>query len=90
MYWSWGGFFDVENREAKITNDKQLTLSAGFWDDNARATSILKETKINEYWVNMYYDVSSSVEDFAVLFDFWKEGETTEEDANEILDITFI
>ncbi|MFN8246751.1 MAG: peptide chain release factor 2 [Ferruginibacter sp.] len=78
-----GGFFDVANREAKISNDKQLTLSPGFWDDNARATSILKEIKVNEYWVNMYHDVETSVEDFAVLFDFWKEGETSEEEVRE-------
>ncbi|MBL0057023.1 MAG: peptide chain release factor 2 [Chitinophagaceae bacterium] len=76
-------FLDVANREAKIENDKQLSLSPGFWDDNARATAILKETKVNEYWVNMFHDVESSVEDFAVLFEFWKEGEATEEEVRE-------
>ncbi|MEO6730975.1 MAG: peptide chain release factor 2 [Ferruginibacter sp.] len=76
-------FLDVANRETKINNDKQLSLSPGFWDDNVRATSILKETKVNEYWVNMYHDVESLVEDFAVLFEFWKEGEATEEEVKE-------
>ena len=80
MYSSWGGFFDVENRQDKINNDKQLSLSPGFWDDNARATSILKETKLNEYWVNLYEQVNTAVEDFAVLFEFWKEGEGSEDD----------
>ncbi|MEO7265848.1 MAG: peptide chain release factor 2, partial [Ferruginibacter sp.] len=74
-------FLDVDNRESKIEQDKQLSLSPGFWDDNARATSILKETKVNEYWVTMFYTVQTAVEDFAVLFDFWKEGEATEEEA---------
>ncbi|MDQ6609478.1 MAG: peptide chain release factor 2 [Bacteroidota bacterium] len=73
-------FLDVENRLDKIKNNKQLSLSPGFWDDNARATSILKETKLNEYWVTLYDQVDAAVEDFAVLFDFWKEGEGTEED----------
>jgi peptide chain release factor 2 len=77
---SWGGFFDVANRQDKITQDKQLTLAPGFWDDNARATSILKEIKVNEYWVKLYEQVHTEVDDFAVLFDFWKEGEGTEED----------
>jgi len=72
--WSWGGFFDVANREAKIANDKQLSLSPGFWDDNARATSILKEIKLNEYWIGLYHAVNTAVEDFAVLFEFWKAG----------------
>jgi peptide chain release factor 2 len=55
-------------------------LAPGFWDDNQRATSILKETKLNEYWVNMYVQVETAVEDFAVLFEFWKEGEGREEE----------
>ncbi|MCP9753394.1 peptide chain release factor 2 [Ferruginibacter sp. HRS2-29] len=79
-------FLDVANRESKINNDKQLSLSPGFWDDNARATSILKEINANEYWVNMYHRVSTLVEDFAVLFEFWKEGEATEEEARQAFD----
>ncbi|MEI6948257.1 peptide chain release factor 2 [Paraflavisolibacter sp. H34] len=75
-----GGFFDVENRRDKISNDKQLSLSPGFWDDNARATAILKDIKLNEFWVHLYEQVEASVEDFAVLFEFWKEGEGTEEE----------
>jgi peptide chain release factor 2 len=31
----------------------------------------------------MYRDVESAVDDFAVLFDFWKEGEATEEEVKE-------
>jgi peptide chain release factor 2 len=60
-----------------------LALSPGFWDDNNRATSILKETKLNEYWVTLYNGVDAAIEDFAVLFEFWKEGEGTEEDVKE-------
>lgn len=80
---SWGGFFDVENRLYKIAEDKQLSLSPGFWDDNKRATEILKETKNNEYWVKLYEDTNSAVEDFAVLFEFWKAGDATEEETKE-------
>jgi peptide chain release factor 2 len=76
----------VDNRSAKIEQDKQLSLSPGFWDDNKRATATIKEIKVNEYWVNMYNSVNTAVEDFAVLFEFWKEGEATEEDAKLVYD----
>ncbi|HUM96889.1 MAG TPA: peptide chain release factor 2 [Chitinophagaceae bacterium] len=79
-------FLDVDNRNAKIENDKQLSLSPGFWDDNARATSILKEIKLNEYWVNLYDDTNNAVEDFAVLFEFWKSGDATEDETQEAYD----
>lgn len=55
-----------------------MSLSPGFWDDNTRATAILKEIKANEYWIDLYKRVETAVEDFAVLFEFWKEGEESE------------
>ena len=58
-------------------------MSPGFWDDNTRATGIMKEIKVNEYWVQLYNDVANSVEDFAVLFDFWKSGDATEQETQE-------
>ncbi|MFN5023930.1 MAG: peptide chain release factor 2 [Chitinophagaceae bacterium] len=78
-----GGFFDVDNRLQKIDKDKQMSMSPGFWDDNTRATGIMKEIKVNEYWVQLYNDVANSVEDFAVLFDFWKSGDATEQETQE-------
>ncbi len=72
------------NRRDKINRDKQLTLAPGFWDDNERATQILKDIKLNEYWVKLYEQVEASVEDFAVLFDFWKAGEGGEQDVKEL------
>ncbi|MFN3795657.1 MAG: peptide chain release factor 2 [Chitinophagaceae bacterium] len=73
-------FLDVENRQIKIQNDRQLSLSPGFWDDNSRATAIMKEIKVNEYWLKLFKDVEGAVEDFAVLFDFMKAGDATEEE----------
>ncbi|MBL7730265.1 MAG: peptide chain release factor 2 [Chitinophagaceae bacterium] len=79
-------FLDVENRRYKIEEEKQLALSPGFWDDNKRATEILKNTKSNEYWVKIYEQAETAVEDFAVLFEFWKAGDATEEETKEAYD----
>lgn len=73
-------FLRIEDRKAKVANDKQMTLSPGFWDDNARATGILKEIKMDEYWIGLWSAANDAVEDFAVLFEFWKGGEASEEE----------
>jgi peptide chain release factor 2 len=73
-------FLQVEEKKNRIENDRQLSLSPGFWDNNERATGILKEIKMNSYWAGLYDKTDTAVEDFAVLFDFWKEGETTEQE----------
>ncbi len=41
---------------------------------------------MNEYWLNLYTDVKAKVEDFAVLFEFWKEGEASEEEVKSAYD----
>jgi peptide chain release factor 2 len=43
----------------------------------------MKSIKLNEYWVNLYDTANSSVEDFAVLFEFWKGGDATEEETQD-------
>jgi peptide chain release factor 2 len=43
----------------------------------------MKEIKVNEYWLKLYKDVENAVEDFAVLFDFMKAGDATEEETRE-------
>ncbi len=60
-----------------------MSLSPGFWEDNTRATSTMKEIKLNEYWINMFQNVESNLEDFVVLFDFWKAGDATEQETQE-------
>ena len=63
-----------------------MSLSPGFWDDNTRATGIMKEIKLNEYWIHLFQNVESSVEDFAVLFEFWKGGDATELETKDAFD----
>src|ERR1700704_949789 len=64
----------------KIGEEKQLSLSPGFWNDNKRATEILKNIQQNEYWVKLYEQTETAIEDFAVLFDFFKTGDASEEE----------
>ena len=46
----------------------------------------MKEIKVNEYWINMFNAVETAVEDFAVIFDFWKMNESTEEETKTAYD----
>jgi len=43
----------------------------------------MKNIKLNEYWVGIYSIAEQSVEDFAVLFEFWKAGDATEPETQE-------
>jgi peptide chain release factor 2 len=40
----------------------------------------MKEIKVNEYWLKLYSQVENAIEDFAVLLEFYKSGDATEEE----------
>jgi peptide chain release factor 2 len=46
----------------------------------------MKEIKVNDYWLKMYQTVDIAVEDFAVVFDFWKAGDASELEAKDAYD----
>ena len=43
----------------------------------------MKNIQQNDYWVKLYHQTEAAVEDFAVLFDFWKSGDATEDETKE-------
>jgi len=73
-------YLQIIDKEQQVANNQQLSTAAGFWDDNDRATRILKETKGFEYWINLYQTTVQKLEDFVILFEFWKEGEAEEKE----------
>ncbi len=75
--------FDVENRRFKIEDKQTHTLDPEFWNDPKRAESILKEIKTHKFWVGLYEDTEQAVEDVTVLYEFYKEGESTTEEVEE-------
>ncbi len=46
----------------------------------------MKGIKLNEYWVDLYELANTSVEDFAVLYEFWKGGDASESETQEAYD----
>ncbi len=43
----------------------------------------MKEIKVNEYWLKLYKQLENAVEDFVLLFDYWKAGDASEEETKE-------
>jgi peptide chain release factor 2 len=50
----------------------------------------MKEIKLNEYWADLYQHVETSVEDFVVLFEFWKGGDATEEETKSAYELAMV
>ncbi len=77
-----GGIFDVDERLFQLEEKEQQTLNPNFWDDPKRAETILKELKSHKAWLASYGKVKTRIEDVEVLYEFFREGEGTEEEVD--------
>lgn len=53
-----------------------------FWDNSKEAEKLLNQIKSKKVWTDSFANVETAVDDLAVLFEFFHEGEATEEELN--------
>jgi peptide chain release factor 2 len=76
----------VDEKRESIKEDELVTQDPNFWNDTKKAEIILKTIKNKKIWVEAYDNLKTALEDTEVLFDFYKEGESTEEEVNSQFD----
>ncbi|MGJ8684402.1 MAG: peptide chain release factor 2 [Nonlabens sp.] len=85
-------YLQIEVKEIEITNLEEKTFSPDFWNDSKAAELIMKELRNKKQWTTDFATATTLAEDAEVLFEFYKEGDATEEDVmakyNAALDIT--
>ncbi len=80
-----GGTFDVDNKKIQLKEEEEKTQSAGFWDNPKEAEKHMKQIRVLNSWIKSYDQVAGAIGDLQVMFDFYKEGEASEEDADKQL-----
>lgn len=59
------------------------TQDPEFWNNPKEAESILKKLKQKKFWVETFEKSTQEVDDIEVLIEFFKEGESTEEEVDD-------
>jgi peptide chain release factor 2 len=62
------------------------TQQPGFWNDPKSAEELLREISQIKSWTTEFAKVNQAFEDLQVIFDFYKEGEASEEDVDKQYD----
>ena len=77
-----GGIFDLASKEIELEKLQSKTLVPDFWNDNSRASSILKKTAILEKEINLWKNLKQRHGDVEVLLEFAEAGESTVEEVD--------
>jgi peptide chain release factor 2 len=80
----YGGIFEVDDRQAKVTSLQQETAKADFWSDNASAQKTLQEiTRLSE-WIDLWQNLDKKYKDLESLIALAEdENDTTLEEVFE-------
>ncbi|MDR2010823.1 MAG: peptide chain release factor 2 [Bacteroidales bacterium] len=81
-------YLDIDVKRKYIEEETLKTQQSGFWDNPDEAEKILKQISLVKKWVIEYDYVSSKFDDLEVIFEFYKSGDASEEDADKEFEIT--
>ena len=64
----------------EIQNEEEQTFDPNFWNDSKSAEAVMQSLRSKKKWVEDYNAANILVEDLEVIYEFFKEGESTAED----------
>lgn len=73
----------MDNKLIQIEEEEQKTQAPDFWDNPKTAEDHLKFITTIKKWTDAYQEVKDQLDDLQVLYDFFKEGETSAEELEE-------
>ncbi|MBQ5996887.1 MAG: peptide chain release factor 2 [Bacteroidales bacterium] len=73
-------YLDIDRKTELLKEEEARTQAPGFWDDPKAAELQLKKNAALGAWITAYNAMSTTVDVLGVMFDFYKEGEASEED----------
>ncbi|TGD78936.1 peptide chain release factor 2 [Hymenobacter wooponensis] len=76
-------YLDYDNRKAQVVETEAQTTTSGFWDDSKKAEAVMKDIKALKVWTDDFEAVEKAVGDVEVLYDFYREGDVTEQEIQQ-------
>lgn len=76
-------FLKIDSKRMELKEEELKSQDPSFWDDPKKAEAQMKKIRGLKYWVESFDKVNSAVEDLEVMFEFVKEGVSSEQEMDE-------
>ncbi len=73
-------YLHIDQKLIEISNEEEKASNPDFWNKPREAEVLMKALRSKKKWVEDYNTVATDSEELQILFDFYKEGEATEEE----------
>ncbi|MCX6286746.1 MAG: peptide chain release factor 2 [Bacteroidetes bacterium] len=76
-------FLDVEKKLTLIEEEEKLTEAPDFWNNPKAAEQVLRSIRDRKIWTDAYNNGLASYMDLMILWDFYSQGEGSEDDLDK-------
>ncbi|MCX7954561.1 MAG: peptide chain release factor 2 [Bacteroidales bacterium] len=76
-------FLDIDNKIKKIEEEQKKTEDQNFWNNPNVAEDVLKKIANLKKQVNEYNNIKDSLEELEVIYEFYKNNESTEKEVED-------
>jgi peptide chain release factor 2 len=76
-------YLKIEDKRMQMREEELKTQDPSFWDDPKKAELQMKDIRVLKNWVETFDRVKSAADDLEIMFDFVKEGMSTEAEMDE-------
>ena len=76
-------FLKIDAKRMEWKEEELKSQDPSFWDDPKKAEAQMKKIRGLKYWVESFDKVKSAVDDLEVMFEFVKEGVSSEQEMDE-------
>ncbi|MDY0089955.1 MAG: peptide chain release factor 2 [Flavobacteriaceae bacterium] len=81
-------YLDIDKKQIEITNEEEKTFAPDFWNNTREAQIVVKNLRSKKKWVEDYEKAVSHSEELQIIYEFFKEGETTQKDLDDQYELT--
>ncbi|HLT79759.1 MAG TPA: peptide chain release factor 2 [Cyclobacteriaceae bacterium] len=72
--------FDYDRKIVEVHDEERITQQADFWQNPRQAETMLRELRTKKMWTDAFEQVSKSMDDLEVLYEFHEAGDVSEEE----------
>jgi len=76
-------FLKIDAKRMELKEEELKSQDPSFWDEPKKAEAQMKKIRGLKYWVDSFDKVKSAVDDLEVMFEFVKEGVSSEQEMDE-------
>jgi len=83
-------YLEIDKKNIEISNEEEQTANPDFWNNPKQAEIVMKNLRMKKKWVEDFNDIVTNLEEISILFEFYSEGEATEEEIEKLYNATIL